>query len=43
MMEYQLHPLCTFFPRMDEKTFNGLVADIQANGLNLLKKRYGFE
>ena len=33
-MEYQLHPLCTFFPRMDEKTFNGLVADIQANGLN---------
>ena len=33
-MEYQLHPLCTFFPRMDEKTFNGLVSDIRENGLN---------
>ena len=33
-MEYQLHPLCTFFPRMDDVSFAALVADIQANGLN---------
>lgn len=33
-MEYQLHPLCTFFPRMDEVSFAALVADIKANGLN---------
>ena len=33
-MEYQLHPLCTFFPRMTENEFSALVTDIKANGLN---------
>ena len=33
-MEYQLHPLCTFFPRMTEKEFFALVKNIRENGLN---------
>ena len=33
-MEYKLHPLCTFFPRMNDKEFAALVSDIQSNGLN---------
>lgn len=32
-MEYELHPLCTLFPRMDGSAFDSLVADIAANGL----------
>lgn len=32
-MKLQLHPLCTFFPRMDGSEFDALKADIKANGL----------
>lgn len=32
-MNYELHPLSTLFPRMDEASFASLVADIRANGL----------
>lgn len=31
-MKFELHPLCTFFPRMDGKDFDSLKADIKANG-----------
>ncbi len=33
MNEYQLHPLCTLFPRMTGQEFQSLVDDIKANGL----------
>ena len=29
----ELHPLCTLFPRLEGKEFDGLVEDIRANGL----------
>lgn len=32
-MTYELHPLCTLFPRMVGPEFDALVADIKANGL----------
>lgn len=32
-MSYELHPLCTLFPRVTGAEFDGLVADIKANGL----------
>ena len=32
-MNYELHPLCTLFPRMAGEAFESLVADIKANGL----------
>lgn len=32
MNEYQLHPLCTLFPRMTGQEFQSLVDDIKANG-----------
>lgn len=32
-MNYELHPLCTFFPRITGAEFDNLVADIMANGL----------
>ena len=32
-MTYELHPLCTLFPRMDADDFAALVEDIRANGL----------
>jgi hypothetical protein len=31
---FQLHPLCTLFPRMPEAEFDALVADVSANGLH---------
>ena len=31
-MSYELHPLCTLFPRLDEAAFASLVADIRVNG-----------
>lgn len=33
MTEYELHPLCTLFPRLTGAEFNALRDDIQANGL----------
>ena len=33
MQSYQLHPLCTLFPRLAGTDFAALVSDIQANGL----------
>lgn len=32
-MTYELHPLCTLFPRMSGTEFDSLCADIKANGL----------
>lgn len=32
-MSYELHPLCTLFPRVTGAEFDALVADIKANGL----------
>lgn len=32
-MNYELHPLCTLFPRISGDEFGALVADIKANGL----------
>lgn len=32
-MSYELHPLCTLFPRVDGAEFDALVADVKANGL----------
>jgi hypothetical protein len=32
-MSLELHPLCTLFPRMTEKEFEALKADIETNGL----------
>lgn len=32
-MNYELHPLCTLFPRLGDSEFAALVADIRANGL----------
>lgn len=32
-MKYELHPLCTLFPRLGAAEFDQLVADIKANGL----------
>ena len=32
--EYQLHPLCTLFPRLGGSEFDSLCADIKSNGLN---------
>lgn len=32
-MSYELHPLCTLFPRLDADAFASLVADIRVNGL----------
>ncbi|MGL4559599.1 MAG: hypothetical protein ACRCV5_19045 [Afipia sp.] len=31
-MTYELHPLCTLFPRMQGAEFDALVADLKANG-----------
>ena len=33
-MHYELHPLCTLFPRMGGAEFDSLVADIKTNGLS---------
>lgn len=33
MKTYELHPLCTLFPRVQGDAFDALVADIKANGL----------
>lgn len=30
---YELHPLCTLFPRVEGESFDALVTDIRANGL----------
>lgn len=32
-MYYDLHPLCTFFPRLTDSAFSDLVDDIRVNGL----------
>lgn len=32
-MNYELHPLCTLFPRLGDAEFSALVEDIKANGL----------
>jgi FtsZ-binding cell division protein ZapB len=32
-MKYELHPLCTLFPRVTGAEFDALVSDIKANGL----------
>ena len=32
-MNYELHPLCTLFPRLDGNEFNALKEDIKQNGL----------
>lgn len=32
-MSYELHPLCTLFPRVTGAEFDGLVADVKAHGL----------
>ena len=32
-MSYELHPLCTLFPRVSGAEFDALVADIKANGI----------
>jgi len=32
-MKYELHPLCTLFPRLSGTEFDALVGDIAANGL----------
>ena len=32
-MTYELHPLCTLFPRLEADAFSALVEDIRANGL----------
>ncbi len=32
-MNYELHPLCTLFPRLEGNEFESLCADIKANGL----------
>jgi len=32
-MDYELHPLCTLFPRLPDAEFSALVADIRENGL----------
>jgi hypothetical protein len=32
-MTYELHPLCTLFPRLGVAEFDALVADVKANGL----------
>ena len=32
-MTYELHPLCTLFPRVEGVEFDALVSDIRANGL----------
>ena len=32
-MKYELHPLCTLFPRIEGAEFDALVADVKANGL----------
>lgn len=31
-MNYELHPLCTFFPRMEGKEYESLKEDLKANG-----------
>lgn len=33
MNTYELHPLCTLFPRLGDSEFSSLVEDIRANGL----------
>lgn len=32
MNEFELHPLCSYFPRMSDSEFNALKSDINANG-----------
>lgn len=40
-MTYELHPLCTLFPRVVGADFDALVADIRANGLRQSIVLYG--
>lgn len=40
-MTYELHPLCTLFPRVVGADFDALVADIRANGLRQAIVLYG--